>query len=524
MATVLFEKPPTDDDIDEVAHTSRLSKFVLGAMTAGAIAEPTPFGELALAATMAYISSNALKQAPLKFAAKQGSIQPIVMGRGGKVMHETPSGRNVAEELGMNVPMRSPIEAQRAENLVNTAVELPQQGQNVIPEFPTSSSFPAGDNISDRFGYILNQDNPEQLAGQDIELTPEEQPVADWIAKHGDDEEGWVNNLKSEQIVGYRYGKAPEGGRSYNTKEQKYEDGVSLASALGGKEIGSFAVSGAKGHSKKYYIGEKIGFGGDDEHLISNAKEITKKEYDSLVKSPTMLAEKLKFDKEKLDTLESLRRRNYSPYNTEYGENIILEKKKEILETESSLRTLYRQVQAKLSQPQGEGESEIKASIDSKGNFTMPGDILTQKLSSMKDTEIIDLMRWARTQSAHVKRNVEQTASAELRERRVPVDEIKWQISKLSQPQGEGVVIPKEFEGKNPQIIEHKGIKFLTTDNVLGGGNYKDIRVWDGEQFSFMESKRGFGKFSSKDLDRISENAQSKLFQPQGDKGKPAKE
>jgi len=122
---------------------------------------------------------------------------------------------------------------------------------------------------------------------------------------------------------------------------------------------------------------------------------------------------------------------------------------------------------------------------------------------------VIDKANWDKAQQAN--KPSEPTSELQSLYRQVQ--------GKLSQPQGEGVVIPKEFEGKNPQIIEHKGIKFLTTDNVLGGGNYKDIRVWDGEQFSFMESKKGFGKFSSKDLDRISENAQSKLSQPQG-KGK----
>jgi hypothetical protein len=77
------------------------------------------------------------------------------------------------------------------------------------------------------------------------------------------------------------------------------------------------------------------------------------------------------------------------------------------------------------------GIGEIKASLDDKGNFTMSGDVLTKKLSTLKDEEIIDLMRWARTQSAHTKRNVEQTASAELRSRGVPVDQIEWQIKEL---------------------------------------------------------------------------------------------
>ncbi|MEK0336996.1 MAG: hypothetical protein QQN41_06125 [Nitrosopumilus sp.] len=66
--------------------------------------------------------------------------------------------------------------------------------------------------------------------------------------------------------------------------------------------------------------------------------------------------------------------------------------------------------------------------------------------------------------------------------------------------------IPVECKDKPMSIVKYEKLIFLTIDFHLGGGKYKDIRVWDGEWWKFMESKRGFGKFSRKDLDRIVEN------------------
>lgn len=84
--------------------------------------------------------------------------------------------------------------------------------------------------------------------------------------------------------VGYRYGKAPSSEKSYNTRDNKYEDGISMASVAGGKESRLFATMEAKENRKKhYYKGKIIGFGGDGEPLFKNATEISKKEYDSNV-------------------------------------------------------------------------------------------------------------------------------------------------------------------------------------------------------------------------------------------------
>ena len=74
--------------------------------------------------------------------------------------------------------------------------------------------------------------------------------------------------------------------------------------------------------------------------------------------------------------------------------------------------------------------------------------------------------------------------------------------------------IPEEFKNNNPQIFEYKENKFLTTDNELGMGKVKDIRVFDGEMWKFVESKRGFGNFAKKDLDRITENLKIEPKEP----------
>ena len=85
-------------------------------------------------------------------------------------------------------------------------------------------------------------------------------------------------------IVGYRYGEAPENGRSWNYRENEFECGVSMASVGFDKEIGSFAVSEASGRKKFYYIGTICGTGGDDEICLSDVKRITYNEYRKLRK------------------------------------------------------------------------------------------------------------------------------------------------------------------------------------------------------------------------------------------------
>lgn len=82
-----------------------------------------------------------------------------------------------------------------------------------------------------------------------------------------------------QTIVGYRYGKAPENGKSYNYREGCYECGVSMACVGYDKEIGSFAVSGSNDRKKYYYVGQICGTGGDDEICLENVKQISYRDY-----------------------------------------------------------------------------------------------------------------------------------------------------------------------------------------------------------------------------------------------------
>lgn len=91
---------------------------------------------------------------------------------------------------------------------------------------------------------------------------------------------------EGKTIVGYRYGEAPEGGRSWNYRDNEWEPGVSMAQVGFDKEIGSFAVSDAGIKRKKYYyIGVICGQGGDDEICLENVRRISRNEYLSLRKS-----------------------------------------------------------------------------------------------------------------------------------------------------------------------------------------------------------------------------------------------
>ena len=85
--------------------------------------------------------------------------------------------------------------------------------------------------------------------------------------------------LDGLEIVGYRYGVAPESGRSYNTRERELEPGVSMAKVGYNKEVRSFAID-AKSRKRYYYKGVVCGeTGGDDEICIRDIEPITYHEY-----------------------------------------------------------------------------------------------------------------------------------------------------------------------------------------------------------------------------------------------------
>lgn len=130
--------------------------------------------------------------------------------------------------------------------------------------------------------------------------------------------------ITGKTIVGYRYGEAPENGKSYNYREQCYECGVSMASVGYDKEIGSFAVSEACNRKRYYYIGEICGTGGDDEICLENVKRISYKEY--IEKRKELVETSNEIVNERCDRLLRLLWKGYSIGYTE--EDIINERKK----------------------------------------------------------------------------------------------------------------------------------------------------------------------------------------------------
>lgn len=99
-------------------------------------------------------------------------------------------------------------------------------------------------------------------------------------------------------VVGYRYGEAPEGGKSWNYRENEWEPGVSMAQVGFDKEIGSFAVSDAGTSRKKcYYIGTICGTGGDDEICLCDTHRITRDEYLRLRKDMVVVSNQVVNDR-----------------------------------------------------------------------------------------------------------------------------------------------------------------------------------------------------------------------------------
>lgn len=138
--------------------------------------------------------------------------------------------------------------------------------------------------------------------GADTKLTPEQwamvrtKAFTDWFgdwesAAKRVDENVQFKDLIGKTIIGYRYGKAPEGGRSFNTLTRSYESGVSMASVGYNAEVGSFAATANEEEGKYYYIGEIAEeTGGDDEICLNNVRELTKEEYESLLPQYTAIS------------------------------------------------------------------------------------------------------------------------------------------------------------------------------------------------------------------------------------------
>lgn len=93
-----------------------------------------------------------------------------------------------------------------------------------------------------------------------------------------------LENIIGLEIVGYRYGIAPESGYSYNTQAHEYECGVSMAQVGYDREINSFAID-AQTSKKYYYVGKVAGIGGDNEICLSDVTLISYQDYLKLRKN-----------------------------------------------------------------------------------------------------------------------------------------------------------------------------------------------------------------------------------------------
>nr|DAS84123.1 MAG TPA: hypothetical protein [Caudoviricetes sp.] len=120
-----------------------------------------------------------------------------------------------------------------------------------------------------------------------------------------------IGDILGMPIVGYRYGEAPEEGRSYNYRDHEFEPGVSLAQWGQIPEIWSFAISDVSHKKKRYYKGVIAGTGGDDEVCIKKYKEITYKEYLKLRKE--LYASSIAYLDYRISRLRYLVSAGYSP-------------------------------------------------------------------------------------------------------------------------------------------------------------------------------------------------------------------
>ncbi|QGH73435.1 MAG: protein of unknown function DUF3990 [Podoviridae sp. cty5g4] len=208
---------------------------------------------------------------------------------------------------------------------------IDDQGNVQLPIEDLSHNFPTKDVAGQYALNIMDYDKTKEKAWWDIsglkqtKITP--------VIKSGNLKEPWqmtkdeVYNLdipfrKKDKLpvrtVGYRYGAAPESGRSYNSRENKYEEGISLASAAGRTESKSFATMDAAAKRKKYYYeGDIIGYGGDDEPIMVNAKKITAKEYENELKKDAV--GKLFLASDNVQIARRLMNRGFVGYDKEFS-------------------------------------------------------------------------------------------------------------------------------------------------------------------------------------------------------------
>lgn len=127
--------------------------------------------------------------------------------------------------------------------------------------------------------------------------------------------------LDGLEIVGYRYGEAPENGKSFNTRERIYEPGVSMAKVGHNKEIRSFAVDGQTS-KKYYYVGLICGeTGSDDEICLRNVRRITVKEYRELLNKEEYINVSNKIVDAYADRKVALANKGFYGYSIDDAEN-----------------------------------------------------------------------------------------------------------------------------------------------------------------------------------------------------------
>lgn len=137
-----------------------------------------------------------------------------------------------------------------------------------------------------------------------------------------------LNDFIGKTMVGYRYGQAPDGGRSWNSREGEYEPGVSMAQWLYMPEVNSFAVWESSTCKKYYYVGVFAGIGGDDEICLKDVKRIPYREYCKMRKESQMVKLHNEWVNYKMATQLDLL---YAGWHIGYSEDEIIDKYTKLL-------------------------------------------------------------------------------------------------------------------------------------------------------------------------------------------------
>lgn len=233
--------------------------------------------------------------------AKQTSLQVLmtspIMALGAQGAHralnqtpqiQQPQGKDLLDNL---IRQKIEVDLPKGETPI-----IPQQEVAVTP--PLTRRMPGGirkpvDLLVPQGDPVIEQIPPAPVLQPKVITPPEEQPTIKQSLTVETPKEPWqmdeeniielsksvATEKEPLKTVGYRYGDAPEGGYSFNTRENKQENGVSMASVAGIPESRSFATMAAKKRGIKYYEGDVIGYGSDGEPVMINIVPITETNY-----------------------------------------------------------------------------------------------------------------------------------------------------------------------------------------------------------------------------------------------------